>query len=276
MKIKCEYCGSFIDDTDEKCANCGGVNGHLVRSAVGVPQTIEELKRWCQDKNIPLKDARFFIGEDYRGARAFGIYRDEKTENYIVYKNKSDGTRAVRYEGKDESYAVNEIYQKLKEEILNQKQHLAQKSKKSGGSSNTNYNSRSYGNSFFKPYLYFGIVVLFAIFLLWCLGLNNPSRGYYDYNNQVYYYQPGDSWYVYDHGDWSSTVVDSELYDHSSDYYNSESYSSQYDSNDFSDSGYYNENSDDSYDSDWDSGDSWDSSDSWDSGYSDWDSDWCW
>ena len=124
MNIKCEYCGNYIEDTDEKCLYCGGVNNHMVRTAVGVPQTIEELKKWCLDRNIPLEQARFFIGEDYRGARAFGIYQDAETGNFVVYKNKSDGTRAVRYAGNDEAYAVNELYQKIKEEILNQKQRL--------------------------------------------------------------------------------------------------------------------------------------------------------
>ena len=33
MKLKCNYCGSFIKDTDEKCPNCGAVNEHLMRSA---------------------------------------------------------------------------------------------------------------------------------------------------------------------------------------------------------------------------------------------------
>ena len=44
MKLKCNYCGSFIKDTDEKCPNCGAVNEHLMRSADGIPKTIEELK----------------------------------------------------------------------------------------------------------------------------------------------------------------------------------------------------------------------------------------
>ena len=37
MKLKCNYCGSFIKDTDEKCPNCGAVNEHLMRSADGIP-----------------------------------------------------------------------------------------------------------------------------------------------------------------------------------------------------------------------------------------------
>lgn len=33
MKIKCDYCGAYINDTDERCPNCGAVNNHLQRNA---------------------------------------------------------------------------------------------------------------------------------------------------------------------------------------------------------------------------------------------------
>ena len=49
MKVKCDYCGSFIEDTDETCPNCGAVNSHLMRSADGVPKTIEELKAFAKE-----------------------------------------------------------------------------------------------------------------------------------------------------------------------------------------------------------------------------------
>ena len=55
MKVKCDYCGSFIEDTDETCPNCGAVNSHLMRSADGVPKTIEELKAFAKAKNLPLE-----------------------------------------------------------------------------------------------------------------------------------------------------------------------------------------------------------------------------
>ncbi|NLL63674.1 MAG: hypothetical protein GX241_05505 [Ruminococcaceae bacterium] len=116
MKQQCEYCDFMIDDTDEVCSNCGAPNEHVVRAATGVPQTIEELKAFCAEKNLPLEKMRFFIGEDYKEPKAFGIFEDAQGD-FVVYKNKADGSRAIRYEGKDESYAVNEIYQKLKAEI---------------------------------------------------------------------------------------------------------------------------------------------------------------
>ena len=123
MKIKCEYCGNYLSDTDEKCPNCMAPNEHLKRVGNEVPQTIDELKLWYGEHNLPPEETtRFFIGKDIKEPRAFGVYFDNQTGNYIVYKNKSTGERAIRYEGKDEAYAVNELYLKLKEEIQNQKQ----------------------------------------------------------------------------------------------------------------------------------------------------------
>lgn len=87
MKRKCDYCGGFIDDTDEVCPHCGGVNDHVMRSADGVPKTIEELKAFCRAKNLPLEKMRFYIGEDFRQPKAFGIYKDGDGD-FVVYKNK--------------------------------------------------------------------------------------------------------------------------------------------------------------------------------------------
>lgn len=64
-------------------------------------------------------DNKIFIGINYKKPKAFGIYQDG--DQFIVYKNKANGERAIRYQGTDEAYAVNELYLKLKSEILNQK-----------------------------------------------------------------------------------------------------------------------------------------------------------
>ena len=135
MKIKCEYCGSMFDDTLEKCPSCGATNSNVRRSTSDQPITIEGLKQWYESKGLPPEDVtRFFIGKNYTGARAFGIYKDENTGNFIVYKNKADGSRAVRYEGSDEAFAVNELLTRLKQEILEQKsRNISQGNQSSGG-----------------------------------------------------------------------------------------------------------------------------------------------
>ena len=104
MKIKCEYCEQMIEDTDPQCPYCGAVNNNVNRGASQVPTTIDELKSFCTAHNMPLEKMRFFIGEDYKGARAFGIFKDGSGD-FVVYKNKDNGQRAVRYKGKDEAYA---------------------------------------------------------------------------------------------------------------------------------------------------------------------------
>ena len=133
-QVKCEYCGSFIDETADKCPNCGAVNKNFKRIVSDTPKTIEELKAWYMARKLPPESiTRFFIGKDIHEPKAFGIYKDGS--EYVVYKNKADGSRAVRYQGTDEAYAVNEIYMKLKSEILNQKSRNLSRS-----------SSRSFGN----------------------------------------------------------------------------------------------------------------------------------
>lgn len=121
MEMKCEYCGAMIPDTAASCPQCGGTNNNMKRAVDNTPKTIEELKQWYAARNLPpYETTRFFIGINYKNPRAFGIY--EENGKFIVYKNKDNGQRAIRYEGTDEAYAVNELYLKLKSEILNQKE----------------------------------------------------------------------------------------------------------------------------------------------------------
>ena len=135
MKIKCEYCGAMIEDTEAKCPNCGAANTNVKRTVVTTPKTIEQLQSWYVARNLPPYEVtRFFIGENHQGPKAFGIYKDGN--EFVVYKNKADGSRAIRYRGTDEAYAVNELYLKLKSEILNQKANQGKKGKSNSNSNN--------------------------------------------------------------------------------------------------------------------------------------------
>ncbi|MCQ2537941.1 MAG: zinc ribbon domain-containing protein [Lachnospiraceae bacterium] len=279
MKVKCEYCDSFIDDTADFCPNCGAPNANVMRSGVGVPKTIEELKQFCNEKGMNLPQMRFFIGENYTGPRAFGIYKDG--ENFIVYKNKADGSRAVRYRGTDEAYAVNEIYQKLWSEVQTRRaQDISGPSTQSGyrpGNSSSGSSDSGGCFSFIFKHTKGLLIAIIVLMLGSCLGGRIPDRGYYTYNDNKYYYQ-NSKWYVYDaiRDIWDSTSVDDYLEDNYRDYYDSDSYSSSYGNAHFEDSDWYEApSSNDSWSSsDWDSG-SWDYDyGSWDSGGSDWDSDW--
>ena len=121
MKIRCDYCGAMIDETSVRCPNCGAPLSGADRTSDEQPKTIEELKAWYEAHHLPPENiTRFFIGKNIIEPKAFGIYQDS-TGDYVVYKNKSTGERAIRYKGSDQAYAVNELYQRLKAEIVDQK-----------------------------------------------------------------------------------------------------------------------------------------------------------
>lgn len=273
MQQKCEYCGSFINDTDEVCPNCGGVNENCIRSADGIPKTISELQKYAVEHNWPIEQMRLFIGQDYKEPKAFGIY--EENGVFYVYKNKVDGTRVYRYRGSDEAYAVNEIYQKMHSEIMRRKEKKAQ--------SNVSNHARAYG--FKKKYkgsliaklmvIIVSIIIILSIVTL-IFRENTPSTGYYHYNGNYYYSQNGD-WYEYDNTlGWYNVIPDDHFVENYDDYYAGRSYDNGYNVDNFGNSDYYQEDSDDydDWNDDWDSDDYWDSNDSWDYGDTDWDSDW--
>lgn len=286
INVKCDYCGNFYDDNLTNCPSCGAANEHIRRTSDGIPKTIEELKEWYKERNLPDEEiTRFFIGKDYKGPKSFGIYRDG--EKVIVYKNKADGSRAIRYQGTDEAYAVNELYTKMKEVITDQKGNNRNSAVRFGRNSGAGNNvSPTSKKAFFA--LIFGIafVMIIMAFIAASDDSSLPSDGYYKYEND-YYYCHGFDWYRYDdyYDNWEEIEVPKELHDNHSNYYSSSYYSDGYGVSDIEDSTYAESwgddtswDSDNSWDSDdddsWDSDNSWDSDDSWDSDFGDWDSDW--
>ena len=288
MKVKCDYCQQLVDETEKACPNCGAPLPTANRTANEQPKTIEQLQEWYRARNLPPENVtRFFIGKDVKEARAFGIYKNSAGD-FVVYKNKSDGSRAIRYQGADEEYAVNEIYQKLKAEIANQKGNNANRS--TPRPSNTK-NDKS--GSLLKGLFYVMIWLLMKPIGLGLLAIiagifiaifdHSPSEGYYRYQGNDYYYQD-DEWYMYD--DYNDSWGYATNYDFLDDLINDDTEYDyrvyDHDGYDFEDSSYYDSGSsysysydyDSSWDSDsswdWDSGDSWDS---WDSGSS-WNSNW--
>ncbi len=301
-KVICDYCGSYIDSTAEKCPNCGAVNNGFQRVTNDTPTTIEELKSWYAAKKLPPENVtRFFIGKDVHEARAFGIYKDSDGD-FVVYKNKADGTRAVRYEGKDEAYAVNEIYLKLKAEILQQKERKQNTTparnntykKTSKNSDSTEYivtavilaiatgiASMIFG---FRDavslmlllsviWLYIAIkhsgnllkpILSIVVFVILIYFSGNVSGNYYQSNNTIYY-NVQDDWYYYD------TSSDSWFFsDYAPESYSDYVWDSSTGYQSFMDSEFYD-------DYDWSSGYEFNSSGSgsdWDWGDDDYDWDW--
>ncbi|MBP5597766.1 MAG: hypothetical protein J6Y02_20515 [Pseudobutyrivibrio sp.] len=275
MKIKCDYCGQMIDEGLDRCPNCGASISGVNRMASGEPKTIEELKQWYVAHNLPPEETtRFFIGKDIKEPKAFGIYKNSKGD-FVVYKNKANGERAVRYEGSDEGYAVNELYQRLRAEIADQKEHSRGKSRSSSGNSS---NQSVSGN--FIRFAAIGIFIVTFCFIgmVSCVvGIfdKTPREGYYRYKGNEYYYQDND-WYIYDLAtdSWDYVWDESELNSNINSDTDSDYRIYDHDGSRFEDSSWYDSGSDDD-DSDWDSDSSWDSGwDDWDSGSTDWDSDW--
>ena len=280
MKIQCDYCGNTYEDTQEKCPSCGAPNPSHQNE--GKPKTIEDLKMWYSRRNLPAPEiTRFFIGIDYKEPKAFGIYKDENGD-FIVYKNKADGSRAVRYKGKDEQYAVNELYQRLKDEIVHQKAS-GSSSGGSGGSGTRGGGSGKKGgfSSIFPKIMvtaWFVIMIVSLVSTFIIKPIKSRHNGYYQYGETIFYVYD-DNWFYYDDVyDWTSVskydAIPKEIASNYDDYYLSRSWNSSIPAGDWDDSSYYDyyhsSDSDSDYDSDYD----WGSDDSWDSDDTDWDSDW--
>jgi hypothetical protein len=279
------------------CPNCGAANPLYVVDLprrVTDPKTIAELQEYCAERGMPLLRMRFFIGEDIKEPKAFGIYKDSHGD-CIVYKNKADGTRAVRYRGPDEEHAVREIYDKLLEECRSRGIYPDGKPTDTYREApQDNYGTspvvRSGGGIFGGSGLSKIIVVLVIIFaiLIIAKGISGFSHGlflgnlfggsggsgnysvstdyddYNDYGGDSYYNDDdngsGSSWW------WNSDDNDND--DSGSSWWSS-------DDDDDDDSWWSSDDDDDDWGSSWDDDDDWGSSwDDWDSDDSDWDSDW--
>ena len=256
---KCEYCGATLLSTDRQCPQCGAPNPNYVEPmerTVFLPKTIEELKEYCAERGMPLLRMRFFIGENFQEPKAFGIYKDG--DEYVVYKNKANGQRAVRYRGPDEAYAVNELFEKLLEECHNR--GIYPDGKPTGEEKPSNK------KSFLKK-----LIIVYLVIFLGAFGgsalyshFTHQHDGYYQVNENIYYHY-GNDWYADSGYGWYE--LDSEPVADYEDYYVGSDYDSDWGVSDFKQSDTYQEIRE-SHSSDSSDYDSWDSSDT------DWDSDW--
>jgi len=255
------------------------------------PTTIGELKLWYVYHHLPPEEVtRFFIGKDYQGPKAFGIYKDEQGD-CVVYKNKANGERAVRYKGPDEAFAVGELLERLKAEIARQKarrgavqSNLSDSDKKrsddNADSDPTAGIREKIGDvvsdvastiSSKRKGCFLTMLIGFVVALFVGLG-NSVPNGYYKYSGKHYYHQ-GSSWYYYNPTDrhWSPTEsLDNIITHDNADEYRINGFTGeQFENSKWYDDGnnwYDDDDDDDSY---WD-----DDDDSWDSNDTDWDDDW--
>ncbi len=262
------------------------------------PRTIEGLAQWYRMRGLPPAEVtRFFIGVDYPHPKAFGIYEDENGD-FVVYKNKADGTRAIRYKGKDEAHAVNELYARLKEEIVNQKNNSLSDEEiaQIKAESDRNLKKKVKRSDKLSNFLFLvGTVLMCALFgyNAWSDKKAEKYNGYYKYEDDTYY-RYGDSWYLYDSEDseswrdyknsadskWNllgSYDVPEPLTQSGEDYFEGADWTTELDSPNFRNSTTYKEMkekeaSSKNYDNDSDY--DWGGNDTWDNDTTDWDSDW--
>ncbi len=268
--------------------------------------SINDILELASRYGMPLEQMRFFVGVNNTEPKCFGIYQDDGGY-WIVYKNKANGERAVRYRGRSEAEASQIIWDKIEEEIKKRK-----KEKDWWQHQNDLANDPEYADEYEKELEQrvlrpnYGTrkpqaknnalkitLILAGVIALISGGItatvrnyrkNHPSSGYYTHDSELYYYQyPSwyiwdsytDSWDTYDYdayfeNDWHDWNYDGRYYVYNGDddnYYSFQD-SDYYDS--YSSSSSYSSDYDDDWSSDWD--DSWDSSDDYDYDFSDWDS----
>lgn len=248
------------------CAQCGAPLGggspdgspEPAAAFVSHPGTIEELKVYCAANGMPLEKMRFFIDQDYRQPRAFGIYRDG--DSFVVYKNKDNGSRAVRYQGPDEAYAVNELFRKLLDECHARGIYPDGKPQPTGKQRKAKKRNTRL------------LIIAVVVMLLLAAGSAyfgmraHRYDGYYRDPGDAYYYRYGDSWY-YDDGYYGWVAVDDFPNGDYDDYYLGDDYGESGAVDDFKASEAWDQIQAESHTS---SGDY----SSWDSGGTDWSSDW--
>ena len=218
--------------------------------------TLTELETFFFEKKIPQEKIRFFVNEDRRDPKCFGIYQDVDSGNFIVYKNKADGSRYIRYNGPDEAQAVHFFFSKLKEEM-----NIRDTVKNSKGKS---INAQKVVKASFAV-LATGIVISAVIATV--ISVFAPKTGYYYKDNNWYAYH-GSHWYYYSevYDDWYPYYESID-----SDYYYSDYISDDMNVTEVTESDNYIYSSDSDY-----SGSDFDDYDwgGWDSSDTDWDSDW--
>ena len=226
------------------------------------PQTIEEFIQLCNEKNVPYEEMRFMLGQDCREPKCFGICKDPDTGEFVVYKNKADGTRYERYRGMDEAYAVSIIYQKMDDEIVKRRMEKPADRALPETEAEKNYRTHKRNTILISAGTVAAIAVISGIVIA-----KTPKTGYYHSPDNGIYYYINDDWYFWNDDAWDPYYGGTDGYTYAGDTWDSAEYAE-----DFEDTTYYEQaqEEDTGNDSDWSS----DDFDDWDSSDTDWDSDW--
>lgn len=196
------------------------------------PKTIGELKKYCAQRDMPIRRMRFFIGENYQEPKAFGIYQDG--DRYVVYKNKADGSRSIRYEGPDEAYAVNELYQKILDECHKRNIYPNQNAYGSTRIRNTPGSRRKRMRPKTKVIIFFSAILAIVLAVVISNAVKHSRDGYYRVSNDRMYYRYGDRWFRQSGDSWYETYVYPD--DDGSEYFAGNTFNDEWGGTEFDDS----------------------------------------
>ena len=261
---------------------------------------------------LPLEDMHFIIGRNTDTPQCFGIYEDTATGEFVVYKNKTDGTHVEHYRGMDEAYAAQQIWDKLESEIAKRRSAYGGAIAKGAPVHRDVYLGRKMEQVQRQPrppknrtprrrrkrFNY--TILIYTVVILSCLAIaiadkkqkSHLRNGYYTHRGDVYYQQSG-NWYYYDDAidDWEPYYDANDWYDDTYDYdddyygsyytfdnedsafYSSEFYVDDSRSYDYGSSYDYDDDYDYDYDYDYDNDYDYDWDSDWDS-WDSWDTDW--
>ena len=206
------------------------------------PRTVAELLALCDSFETDPAAHRFYIGKDEKDATGYGLFVDEFGD-YVFYHNHRSHQRSIRYKGRDEAYAVGELYSRMKEAHLFYRPVARQEeSGKRHHHSHSGQSSRQRKRIRRRRWAVAIAAVVAclvaAVVLRW--QALQPKDGYYHYQDRYYYLQQR-QWYAYDSvmETWSKTQPNETVVANHSLYYRSTYYWEGSPVSDFRESGFY-------------------------------------
>ena len=253
MDQKMVYRPDLAEDATEFCPLCGAPVAPMEEpqpeatpaQPETTPRTVEELVALCDSFEVDPANHGFFIGKDEKDTPGYGLFLDAFGD-YVFYHNHSSGDRAIRYKGRDEGYAVGEMYRRMKAAHLFHRPAARQES--DGSSRSQHHHSHRSHRQRKKARRLRRIIAAAVAVVVCCVAAVvlrwralQPKDGYYHYQGRYYYLQHR-QWYAYDSvmDTWNKTQPDENVVDNHSLYYRSTYYWEGSPVSDFRQSGFYN------------------------------------
>lgn len=257
MDQKIVYRPDLAEDATEFCPLCGAPVAPVEEPAPEpaapaqpetTPRTVEELMALCASHDVPPVSQRFFIGADEKDTPGYGLFLDEFGD-YVFYHNHSSGDRAIRYKGRDEGYAVEEMYRRMKAAHLFYRPVARQENSSRSVHHHTHSSQSRHRRQQIRRRRW--AIAIAAVVVLCCVAAVvlrwralQPKDGYYHYQGRYYYLQHR-QWYAYDSvmDKWGETEANPTIVANYQVYYRSTYYWEGSPVSDFCASGFYHTDS---------------------------------